>query len=109
MAVVRSFMCKLMPRVPILKITHWRITSLRCASGPARPGLGTGSGPQINFIPQGDTITDEDDHELQNGANISNNINIINEDDIVKEQVPAQVDDYNSTDESPIAIGKTIN
>ncbi|KAM5586320.1 hypothetical protein ABKV19_005300 [Rosa sericea] len=101
MAVVRAFMSKLMPRVPILNTMQWRITPVRCASGPVLPGLGTGSGPQINLIPEGDTITDEDDQE-QKDVNTSNNM-YINEDEIVEEPIPAQVNDYGSSDESPIS------
>lgn len=44
----------------------------------SRPGLSTGSGPQINFRPEGDAVTDED--REQNGVNTSNSISI-NEDE----------------------------
>ncbi|XP_004294155.1 PREDICTED: uncharacterized protein LOC101310008 [Fragaria vesca subsp. vesca] len=103
MAVVRALIMssKLVPRVPIVKTMQWRITSVRCA------GIGTGSGPQMNLIPEGDTITDKVDDQKQKGSNTSNDM-YISEDEIAEaeEPIPAQVDDYGSTDESPIAKTK---
>ncbi|KAK9937801.1 hypothetical protein M0R45_014570 [Rubus argutus] len=76
MAVVRAFMSKLLiPRKPVLKTMQWRITSAQYSS---KPGLSTGSGPQINVRPEGDVVTDED--QEQNGVNTSNSISI-NEDE----------------------------